>query len=411
MKVIREPLQKQISEMRSDGYKFESRSQEKWQSLIHLNQTLGMAYLTQDNDIRLITNGEDLFENLLKDIDEAKSFINIEYFIIKNDDTGKDLLSHLTAAANRGLSVRLLVDALGTRRLDKKHLLEFQRAGGKFATFFPPKFKYLNLNFNYRNHRKLVIIDEVIGYLGGFNIGDEYLDKKKKFGKWRDTHIRIGGESIVDMNARFILDWRLASKEEYSLTRTFYEFAQRGDKAAVQIVSSGPDSYREEVKHAYLKMISYAEESIYIQTPYFVPDRSIFDALLNAARSGVDVRIMIPSIRDHIFVYWATLYYCGLLLAAGVRIFIYEGGFLHAKTLTVDSEVCSVGSANFDIRSFRLNFETNAFIFDAEESDRMGKIYEEDITDCRELTKEAYEARPVHIKIKENIAKLLSDIL
>ncbi|MDR0357010.1 MAG: phospholipase D-like domain-containing protein, partial [Clostridiales Family XIII bacterium] len=180
---------------------------------------------------------------------------------------------------------------------------------------------------------------------------------------------------------------------------------------SVQIVSSGPDSLRQEVKHAYLKMMSSAQKNIFIQTPYFVPDSSIFDTLQNAALSGVDVRIMIPSMPDHLCVYWATYYYCGLLLRSGVKVYIYDNGFLHAKTMSVDGQVSSVGSANFDIRSFRLNFETNAFIFDEAETYKLEAVFEEDMVCCHELTRGLYMQRSLWVKFKEGIAKMLSDIL
>ncbi|MDR1028039.1 MAG: cardiolipin synthase, partial [Clostridiales Family XIII bacterium] len=342
---------------------------------------------------------------------EAEDYINIEFFIGKNDTVGRKLIRALTAKAKEGVRVRFLLDALGSRKQTYLQFKEFSEAGGQYAFFFPPKFRLINLKFNYRNHRKIVVIDGKTGYLGGFNIGNEYLGNKKKFGYWRDTHLRMCGECLQDLNARFFLDWRLASGEHVSLDEAYANQGAACGDTSVQIVSSGPDSLRQEVKHAYLKMISSAQKNIFIQTPYFVPDSSIFDTLQNAALSGMDVRIMIPSMPDHIFVYWATYYYCGLLLRSGVKVYIYDNGFLHAKTMSVDGEVCAVGSANFDIRSFRLNFETNAFIFDVGEAYKLEAIFEEDMACCHELTRALYARRSLWIKFKEGIAKLLSDIL
>jgi cardiolipin synthase len=219
------------------------------------------------------------------------------------------------------------------------------------------------------------------------------------------------GSSVHDMNARFILDWRFASGENLFIYRPRYERAESAGRTAMQIVSSGPDSSREEVKHGYLKMISSARKNIYIQTPYFVPDASILESLKSAALSGVDVRIMIPCMPDHMFVYWATYSYAGMLIDAGARVYIYDEGFLHAKTMTVDGEVASIGSANFDIRSFRLNFEGNAFVYDAAEVYKLEAIFETDMARSHELTGALYKKRPLIVKIKEGLCRLLSGLL
>lgn len=409
--IIQDPLDEQLAAIKNGTFSFINESEVRWKDMIHMHQVYSKAYLTQDNKVQILTDGKHMFESLISDIMEAKEYINIEYFIVKNDNTGRALIDALTMKAQQGVEVRFVVDAMGSRQIGDKLMRRFVRAGGRFSTFFPPNFKYLNIKFNYRNHRKMVVIDGEVGYLGGFNIANEYLGKKKKFGYWRDTHLRLMGSCVQDINARFILDWRMASKEKLVLANAYLERPEPAGNSAIQVVSSGPDSYREEVKHGYLKMISNAKKSIYIQTPYFVPDASIYDSILTAAISGVDVRIMIPCMPDHIFVYWATYYYCGLLIQNGVKVYIYDDGFLHAKTMTVDGEVTSVGSANFDIRSFKLNFEANCFVYDPEEAYKMEAIFEEDMEHCHELTKTLYAKRSFIIKIKEGIAKLLSDIL
>jgi len=409
--IVEEPLNEQLIAMKNGTFEFNNEAEKKWRDMIHMHQKYAKAYLTQDNRINILTDGKHMFESLLTDIREAKVYINIEYFIVKNDNTGRALIEALTAKAKQGLEVRFVVDAMGSRKITEKLMQEFINAGGKFATFFPPKFKYLNIKFNYRNHRKMVVIDNEIGYIGGFNIANEYLGKKKKFGYWRDTHLKLMGSCIQDINARFILDWRMASKEKLILANAYFERPEPAGNTGIQVVSSGPDSYKQEVKHGYLKMISSAKNNIFIQTPYFVPDSSIFDSILTAAISGVDVRIMIPCKPDHLFVYWATYYYCGLLIKNGVKVYIYDNGFLHAKTMTVDGEITSIGSANFDIRSFKLNFEANCFVYDSEEAYKMQSIFEQDMEYCHELTKSLYAKRSIIIKFKEGIARLLSDIL
>ncbi|MDR1068359.1 MAG: cardiolipin synthase [Clostridiales Family XIII bacterium] len=409
--VIEEELIDQIDEVRHDRFFYGKKNIAEWKDLILLNQNYSSSYLTQGNDISILTDGRHMFDSLLADIAMARESINIQFFIVKNDSAGRRLVEALTAKAKEGVEVRFLLDALGSRRMTPAVLADFMAAGGKAAYFFPPKFKYLNFRFNYRDHRKIAVIDGWTGYLGGFNVGNEYLGKKPKFGYWRDTHLRLSGNCIRDINARFLLDWRLASHENITIDYDFRGAVPATEGAAIQIVSSGPDTARQEVKHAYLKMMTSAKKSIYIQSPYFIPDVSILESLVNAAESGVDVRIMIPRMPDHMFVYWGTYYYCGLLLRSGVRVFIYDKGFLHAKTMSVDGEVCSVGSANFDTRSFKLSFETNAFIFDDEKAFELEAIFEEDMAECHELTRALYAQRSYWIRLKEGIAKLLSDIL
>jgi cardiolipin synthase len=410
-RVVNNPLREQIAQAGNDRFRYVNLEARKWHSMIHMNQTYAGSILTQDNRLSIITDGVHMLDSLLRDIADAKKAINVEYYIIKNDEAGRSLLSALTQKAREGLEVRLLIDAIGGRQFNEGRLSEFKAAGGRFAFFFPPKFKIFSRKWNYRNHRKLVVIDGEIGYLGGFNIGNEYLGRVKKFGYWRDTQLRIMGSAVHDMNARFILDWRFASRESLLIDRAYPGDAAGCGSTAMQIVTSGPDSSREEVKHGYLKMISSARKNIFIQTPYFVPDVSILESLKTAALSGVDVRIMIPRMPDHMFVYWATYFYAGVLIGAGARVYIYDNGFLHAKTMAVDGEIASVGSANFDIRSFRLNFEGNAFIYDAAEVYKLEAIFESDIAQSHELTKALYRNRSLLIKFKEGVSRLLSGLL
>jgi cardiolipin synthase len=409
--VIEESLVSQIEAVKTGRLAYSSPVAAKWKDLVLMNQNYSAAYLTQDNSIEIITDGNHMFESLIEDIRGAKDYINIQYFIVKYDRTGRAFMDELIKKAQQGVRVRLLIDAMGSRQWSHEKLGPLAAAGAEYALFFPPKFRYLNLKFNFRNHRKVAVIDGKVGYLGGFNIGNEYLGLKKKFGYWRDTHLRMRGDCLHELNARFYFDWRFASKENIAIDTVLTEASTPAGNTAVQIVSSGPNSLRQEVRHAYLKMMSGAKKNIYIQSPYFIPDQSVFDCLVNAAQSGVDVRIMIPCMPDHVFVYWGTYYYCGLLIKSGVRVYIYDAGFLHAKTLSVDGEVCSVGSANFDIRSFKLNFETNAIIYDAEQAYKLESVFEQDLSRCHELTRQLYAKRSYWIRLKEGIARLGSDIL
>ena len=403
-------LRKQMDAMDRGEFFFNSKSAVRWRHLIRLNQGYGRSYYTQDNDVDLYTDGKELLESIIKDIRAAKETVNVEYYILKTDKIGRRFINVLTEKAAEGVTVRLLIDALGSRYVNRRFLREYVKAGGKLGFFFKPKFIFFGVRFNYRNHRKIVVIDDKIAYTGGYNVAKEYVGEKKKFGYWRDTHVRIRGGAVYDLNARFVMDWRFTTKEKIEIVPTAFTEETAGD-VGIQIVSAGPDGPKEEVKRAFMRMITYAQKNVFVQTPYFIPDESIIESLKMAAQSGIDVRVMIPCMPDHIFVYWATYSYVGELLRSGVRVFIYDNGFLHAKTLVVDGQVATVGSTNFDNRSFRLNFETNAFIFNEEFARLMEKTYEQDMKKGRELTLEAYENRSVVIKIKESVSRLLSDIL
>ena len=318
--------------------------------------------------------------------------------------------------AAEGVEVRLLIDHLGSINTPGNFYDELRRAGGKVAYFFPLKLPTLSLRLNFRNHRKMVIIDGTIGYIGGFNVGDEYLGLNPRFGYWRDTHLRIEGSAVKQMQVQFLMDWHVSqlSKDTDHFNRLelpyFPDIPGRG-RAGIQILSSGPNNAEEQIKNAYIRMISSARRYVYIQTPYFIPDESMYAALRIAAMSGVDVRLMMPSKPDHKFVYWASISYFEHMLEAGVSCYVYKKGFLHAKTLVVDGEVASVGTANMDIRSFRLNFESNAIIYDSASAAKLARIFLDDLEHCDQLTLEEYKKRPLSLRFRESIARLLSPIL
>ncbi|OEF96600.1 cardiolipin synthase [Desulfuribacillus alkaliarsenatis] len=398
--------QQQLLEKRSTEY---PEFIQEYRELIHMNLN-HHSPLTLHNDIEIITDGRWKFETLLSDIDQAKEHIHMLYYIVRNDTIGNELLVRLAKKARMGVEVRLLYDFLGSRNLPRKLLADIRKAGGKVASFSTSRYPILNFEVNNRNHRKLVIIDRKIGYIGGFNVGNEYLGLNKSFGYWRDTHLKIVGEAVAHLEQRFLLDWRHATKAEISLDVTPKPLHQFG-KMGIQIVSSGPDSDVEQIKLGYIKMILSAKKYIYIQTPYFIPDESLLDALKIAALSGVDIRIMIPNKPDHPFIYWATYSNVGELLNIGAKVYIYENGFMHAKTIVVDDKIASVGTANIDVRSFRLNFEVNAFLYHSDSLSRLRIIFEKDIIQSTELTLELYSQRSLYIRFKESISRLLSPIL
>jgi len=278
--------------------------------------------------------------------------------------------------------------------------------------FFPIRFGQLSPRINYRNHRKLAVIDGRIGYIGGFNVGDEYCGRDPRFGFWRDTHLRVRGSAVRQMQARFMFDWNMASPARPLVTGDRYFPREPGPgRVGMQIVASGPDQDLEQIKYGLIKMIHEAEKFIYIQTPYFVPDESFLTAIRIASLSGIDVRLMIPERPDHRIVYYASFAHLDELLKTGVRVYLYRKGFLHAKTIVVDGKIATVGTANIDNRSFRLNFEVNAFLFDSEVSGRLQALFEEDLQECVELTPDMYHERPMVHKARESVARLLSPLM
>lgn len=372
------------------------------------------AHFTADNDVDIYPESNMFFNSLLEELKKAEEYINIQFYIFKDDRIGKEIIEILKEKAQTGVEVRLLYDAVGGRNLSKKAVKEMKEAGVQVANFFPSFLNIINFNINFRNHRKIVVIDGKVGFVGGFNVGDEYLGRDPKFGEWRDTHIKLTGSCVIDLSMRFLLDWRYTTKENLDLAKYFTKKREKSTgNVGIQIVSSGPDiTELDEIKYGYMKMIQKARDYVYIQSPYLILDKTLMETLKVACLSGVDVRIMIPSKPDHPFVYWASYSYAGELLDYGAKIYTYgEDAFLHAKTIVYDDSVASIGTANMDIRSFELNFEVNAFIYSEEKAREQRMIFERDIENSREITKEIYESRSTYIKIKESISRLLSPVL
>lgn len=383
----------------------------KYDELIKMHLISSQAFLSMDNEVKLYFSGEEKFQDLFESIENAQKFIHMEYYIFKSDALGKMVIRYLTKKAKEGLEVKLLVDGMGGRTLTKKFLQPLKDAGGEVGIFLPPFVPLLSVRINYRNHRKLCIIDGKEAYTGGLNIGNEYLGYSKKLGHWRDTHLRVRGSAVSSLQWRFFLDWRFATKRAIGSCQSYLTEEDTDNNVGMQIVSSGPDSKWPSIKDGYFKMISNAREKIYIETPYFIPDDSILEALRIAGLSGLDVRVMIPNKPDHPFVYWASLSYIGELLEVGVKFYTYEKGFLHSKVMIMDDFVSSVGTANLDIRSFELNFEVNTFIYDEAINLKLTERFLNDLKNCTEITLEYYKMRPRIVKIKESISRLLSPIL
>jgi cardiolipin synthase len=411
---LNEAIQQQESMLKSLDPDIMSSDVMEFKDLAIYNLESSGAVITADNDVRFYTDGNEKFDALIEDLKKAEHFIHIQYYIIRNDVLFERIAEVLKEKAAQGVEVRILYDAMGCRSTGKKFWRKLNAAGIRTAEFFPAILGRFQPRINYRNHRKIVVIDNKVAYVGGFNVGKEYIDMSPKFGHWRDTHMRICGSAVMALQVRFILDWNYAAHENLLQNEELFSGSRPGEEkenCILQIISSGPDNSSEQIRDNYLRMISKAKESIYIQTPYFIPDESILNALLIAARSGIDVNIMIPCKPDHPFVYWATYSYVGDLVNAGAKCYTYDNGFIHSKGMVVDGKVLCYGTANMDIRSFALNFEVNAVIYGSDKAKEMIEIFNEDLKVSSRITKEIYSERNIIVRIKEQVCRLMSPLL
>ncbi|WP_110955609.1 cardiolipin synthase [Anaerosinus massiliensis] len=397
----------------ANKFKEEVRIEKAYQEFIQLNLNIGNSPYTTDNDVDIFITAKDKYRQLILDIEKAETSIHMLYFIIRNDRIGRLIIEILSRKARAGVKVRLLYDHAGCMLTPMHTFKPLIESGAEVERFFPVHVgNYLRINF--RNHRKIVVIDGKIGYLGGMNIGDEYMGLLAENSPWRDTHLRIEGSSVYLLQMRFIDDWNFAThyrfQQQFDDIAAFFPPFEKPGSTKLQIVSSGPDTMEEEIKWNFVKLLYTAKEYIYIQTPYFVPDDSFLEALKIAAMSGIKVKIMVPSKTDNIVVHKVSISYLGELLSYGIEIFFYPG-FLHAKMLLIDEEITSIGSANMDIRSFTLNFEVNAFMYGKEISKRCADIFRNDLKMASKFTLEDYTNRSRYIKMQESAFRLVAPLL
>lgn len=410
---LSDAIRRQESSIRNKEISESYPEMKDYEDLMLYNLQTAGAVISDDNEVEIIVDGKEKFRKLFADLENACQSIHIQYYIIKDDEIFGELTEILKRKVKQGVEVRVLFDAMGCRTMGRKKWRELEEAGIETAEFFPAFFGRLQLRINYRNHRKIVVADGQTAYVGGFNVAREYVGLDEKFGYWRDTHMRITGTAVQALQTRFILDWNYANRKHIIPFEPYLADSGKEQRTGspVQIISSGPDTHEKSIRDTYLRMIHKANKSIYIQTPYFIPDEAIFSALLIAARSGIEVNIMIPCKPDHPFVYWATYSYIGELVLAGANCYTYNNGFIHAKGIVVDEEVLCYGTANMDIRSFGLNFEVNAVIYDSEKAAEMAAYFREDLKVSQKITKNGYLSRPLWQRVKEQVCRLFSPVL
>ncbi|HOB82099.1 MAG TPA: cardiolipin synthase [Peptococcaceae bacterium] len=367
---------------------------------------------TINNEVKVLKNGKEIFPAFLQAMEEAQKYIYLETYIFRNDRLGTTIGTLLCVKARSGVKVRVLCDALGSRHLSKQFIAKLRDAGVEIEPFLPINRWPFHRKINYRNHRKILVVDGKIGFIGGANIGDEYLGRHPKIGPWRDTQLQLQGNAVRFLERVFLQDWSFTTKKPMELNEEplFSEQPDTGNRI-VQIMASGPDTQWEAIMQVYYYTIATAEKSVFITSPYFIPNESILTALKTTALSGVDVKLLLPAKPDYKIVYWATMSYLEELLAAGVEIYFYRKGFIHAKVLVVDGILSSIGSANMDLRSFSLNFEVNALIYDKETATRLQNDFLTDLQYAKKLEPAEFQERPLRHRFAESLARLFSPLL
>lgn len=380
--------------------------------VINLLLRIGSFPYTTNNSVELYKDGIEKFNRLIEDMENAQDHIHLEYFIIKEGKIAGEIRDVLIKKAKEGVEVRILYDDVACWRfkIHRKFLREMREAGIKCAAFLPTKFPLLGGQLNYRNHRKIAVIDGKIGYTGGLNIGDEYIGLDKNFGYWRDSHIRICGAGVQMLQLIFLIDWYLTTDELLTESKYMPEITHCGD-TAIQVVGTGPDSKWEDIHYAFFSAISQAKKRVYIETPYFIPDESMLKAIKTAALSGVDVRIIFPQKIDHYVVNIASYSYFDEILDAGAKVYLYQKGFIHSKVVIVDDEMASIGSSNMDLRSFMLNFEVNTFIYDMKLIEKISEQFYIDQGDSKELVRDNFRTRTLIVRLAESVSRLFSPLL
>ncbi|MDR1593581.1 MAG: cardiolipin synthase [Prevotellaceae bacterium] len=370
------------------------------------------AIITERNSIEMYHTGTQTFDAIKEALLSAKDHIHMEFYIIEDDEIGNEIKKILIRKAKEGVKVRVIYDDVGSWSLSRRFIREIRRANVKIKPFMKVRFPFLSSKLNYRNHRKILVVDGKVAFMGGINIADRYITGGA-FGYWADTHIKLEGESVQSLQAIFMVDWYFVSKEILLRKHKLYFPDNTVNKQIlIQILTSGPDSDWASIMQAYFSIINSAKHHIYITTPYFTPNEGVLTAIKTASLSGVDVRLLLPENNDSHLVYWCTLSYLGELMDAGVKVYLYNKGFIHSKFITADGHLSAVGSANIDMRSFEHNFEVMAIIYDEQTTKQLEKTFQIDIqNNSKPVNPEKWENRPWNKHAKEGIARLLTPLL
>ena len=372
-------------------------------------------FTSDNNKATLLVNGEIKFPDVIESLRRAKHHIHIEYYIYANDKIGNQLAEVLMEKAKEGVEVRFIYDDFGSSGIRKNIARQLRDAGVEAYPFYKINLIFFANRMNYRNHRKIIVIDGTVGYVGGINVSDNYInndDENKLY--WRDTHLKIEGTSVINLQTTFLADWNFCANQKIPYSTDYFpaenETKHHGNHL-VQFVSSGPDSKYPKIKYSLIQAILSAKHEVCITSPYFIPDKSFLDAINIAAMCGIDVKMLVPTKSDSFVVNTTTQSYFQELMNAGVKIYTYNKGFVHAKTMVCDKKIAIIGTANLDNRSFDLNFEVNAIVYDEQIATQLNEVFDKDLTLSTQIVSEIWEQRPLYMKLLERILHLFSSLM
>jgi cardiolipin synthase len=368
------------------------------------------SFLLSGNETTLLRNGEQKFPEVIKVLKKAKHHIHLEYYIFSDDEVGRAITNILVDKHKKGVEIRLIVDGAGSSELGKIPAI-LKDNGIKLFKFMPVRFRNL-ASTNYRNHRKIIVVDGKTGFIGGLNIDEKYLNNGKHKLYWRDTHLKIEGPAVNALQLVFFTDWRYVSKELLPLDEPYFSKQfNHSDKSPITIISSGPISLRPYGMDSMVSLIHNAKKNVLITNPYFIPSDEFKSALIMAALSGIKVKLILPGISDSTIVNRASYSYFKPLLYNGVEIYLYQKGFIHAKTMTVDDELSLIGSFNTDIRSFYINYEASALVYDKKLTAELNKYFEEDLSYCIKLDYQTWKKRNIPKRFLDSVCRLITPLL
>lgn len=383
---------------------------EEKRKVVNIVSNSDQSLLTFRNRVQVLKNGESTIVEILKAIESATHHVHLEYYIVEDDEIGHAISRALIQKAREGVQVRFVYDDVGSSSLKRKFLQPMREAGIEMLPFMPVLFPLLTSRANFRDHRKIIIVDGRIGFLGGINLSARYVNTHNDR-YWRDTHMRIEGDAVKSLQKNFLLTWKFVAGQNPEISSSFFPRVELDDICMMQVVASGPDSDRATIMNAFFTAINSARKEITITTPYFIPNDEILLAIQTAAMAGIQVRLVLPAKSDSRLVQAAVMSYVKDLLEAGVRVFLYEKGFIHAKTMTIDDRLCTIGTANMDYRSFDINFEINAMIYDADVTAQLKADFEEDVLNAKEVHLDRWEKRRLRRRLAESLARLVAPLL
>lgn len=377
--------------------------------LISLFQRTNQAFPFDGNRVELYTRGSEMLQSLLCELRKARQHIHVEFYIFEDDTVGRQVREVLMAKAREGVEVRVVYDDVGCWHVPHRFFEEMREAGVEVRSFLKVRFPQFTSSVNFRNHRKIVVVDGRVGFVGGMNLAERYTDGLS-WGNWRDTHVLFEGKAVHGLQTVFLLDWYFVDRTLLTTSRYFPRLESCGN-SLVQIVTSEPIGPWKEIMQGLIMTIASAKRYLYIQTPYFLPTESVMVALQTAALSGVDVRLMLPKRADNRLTHLGSCSYVSDALQAGVKVYFYTAGFLHSKSIVVDDELSSIGSTNIDFRSFEHNFEVNAFVYDTDTAVQLREHFLQDQRDCIQVFQKNWRKRPWYWKAAESVVRLLAPLL